>query len=137
MLTPAHSASGVSVPSQQDPGLSPVPRSAAQPPAQPAPDSEPKQPDLTKESQEIKQTFDKENISSEMLDRQEADKIAKELEMDVDKNAKGKPKTKAKEEVPEAPKPLPPPAKDGEFNSDDTIYIDRDGNLRMIDQKQP
>ena len=85
---------------------------------------------------------DSENISSELLDQQEADRIAKQLENGV----------KLANPVSASPQVTPADAitlsesikkTDGELNlkvghtspdSEDTIYIDRDGNLRTVNQ---
>lgn len=69
-----------------------------------------------------------ENISSEMLDKQEVNKIAQELEdglMHIDHDNEPQPDTTPKQPlIPDKPVEHKP--------SDDTISIDRDGNLQAI-----
>ncbi|MGH7234019.1 MAG: hypothetical protein ACREF7_01045, partial [Candidatus Saccharimonadales bacterium] len=72
---------------------------------------------------------DSENISSELLDSQEANKIAHELEVDLKKT---KP-VETKPVSPTAPTKQPDLT---EFPRDDTIYIDRDGNLKSVNSSK-
>ena len=69
-----------------------------------------------------------ENISSELIDSQEANKIAQELEgrlLHVRQPAK-------QPAVSPLVIPIPSQPSNNEFSHDDTIYIDRDGNLKTV-----
>ncbi len=70
---------------------------------------------------------DSENISSELLDNQEAVRIAHELEDNM-QQAKPKDTKPVAPAMPQAPS-LPNAQ---EFPTEDTIYIDRDGNLKTV-----
>jgi hypothetical protein len=70
-----------------------------------------------------------ENISSEMLDKQEADQIAKELKNDLQSSGSGG------YSGPQTQQPLQPASTQDtktELNQEDTIFIDRNGNFKSI-----
>ena len=72
-----------------------------------------------------------ENISSELLDKQEAQRIAKELSGDVHLHAVNNPV--ASVNVP-ATIPIDQQPSHKSLENDDTIYIDRDGNLKIVNK---
>ena len=75
-----------------------------------------------------------ENISSELLDRQESDRIAKALEQDMHKPITDKPVIDSEPQTKSAGNSTARQHSSGGLNEEDTIYIDRDGNLRPADQ---
>ena len=75
-----------------------------------------------------------ENISSELLDQQESDRIAKALEQGMHQSASDKSVINGAPPAKPADQPTIKQRSSGGLNEEDTIYIDRDGNLRPVDQ---
>lgn len=76
------------------------------------------------------------NISSDEIESKEIDKIAKELRGQLNTNPAGEPQAPSAAAAATGPVPKADTAPEPPAGTNDTIYIDREGNLRQTDNQQ-